>query len=99
MAARMVVDDFLPEEGAVDMHVDFRRCDAFVAEHLLDGTKVGAALKQVGGEGMPQGVRADALLDAARLTKVADNVEYHHAGERTASPVEEKNVGSLALYA
>ena len=37
----MVFDDFTPQHVAVDVGVDFRSADAFVAEHGLDGTEVG----------------------------------------------------------
>src|SRR6266571_3405811 len=41
-----------------DLGVFLRGCEAFVAEHLLDGPEVGAFVEQVGSEGVAYGVRA-----------------------------------------
>ena len=49
---------------AVEVGVDFGGGDAFVAEHFLHGTEVGAALHEVGGERVAEGVWADGLGDA-----------------------------------
>src|SRR5205807_28046 len=44
-----------------DVGVDHGGADVGVAEQVLDGADVAARLEQVGGEAVPQGVRADAL--------------------------------------
>ena len=41
------------KEIPVQMCIDFGGGDAFVAEHFLDGAKVGTALNEMGGKGMP----------------------------------------------
>ena len=48
------------ELGGADVGVTLRGRELRVAEQLLDGAEVGAALEQVGGERMAQRVRADA---------------------------------------
>ena len=50
VVAGVVLQDFVAQAGAVDVDVDLGRGDALVAQHLLDGTQVGTALEQVGGE-------------------------------------------------
>ena len=45
----MLQDRALPG-GGVDVGVDFRREDGFVAQHLLNDTQVGAVLDEVRGE-------------------------------------------------
>ena len=45
--SRVVGEDFVAEDGAVEVEVDFGGLDAFVAEHLLDGAQIGAAFEQV----------------------------------------------------
>ena len=42
------------EPGAGDVSVDLRGGNVGVAEHRLDGTKIGAAFEQMGREGMAQ---------------------------------------------
>lgn len=49
---------------AVEMRVDFSGGDALVPQHLLNGAKVGAALYEVGGKRVPEGVWTDGLFDA-----------------------------------
>ena len=51
----------LPEPAQLDAGVDLGRGDRGVAEHLLDDAEVGAAGEQVGGEAVPERVRADRL--------------------------------------
>ncbi len=45
------------------MGVDHGRGQIAVSEQLLNGADVGAALEQVGGEGMAKGMRADVLRE------------------------------------
>ena len=52
---RAIVDS--PQAPGVDVAVDLGRRERAVAEELLDHAQVGAALEQVGGEGVPQAVR------------------------------------------
>ena len=49
---RLSVD--LKNVARVDMRVALRRGEAGVAQKLLDGTEIGPALQQVGGEAVAQ---------------------------------------------
>ena len=59
-----------------------------MAEHRLDGTQVGAAFQQGGGEGMAQGVRTDRLVDAGIDSQLLDDEQDHRAGEVRTTAVE-----------
>ena len=63
----VVRGDGVAEGVAGEMSVDFCGWDAFVAEHLLDGTEVGTVLHQLGGETVTEGMGADVLVDACVL--------------------------------
>ena len=65
---------------SVEMGVDFGGGDAFVPQHLLHGTEVGAALHEVCGERVAEGVWTDRLGDAGGGGQRFDNQEYHLAG-------------------
>ena len=62
------------------MGVDFGGANAFMTQHALDGTQVGSAFQQVGGEGVAEGVRADGFLEPDVVGKFFDDVENHDAG-------------------
>src|SRR6476660_3395128 len=81
----------LPQILAVDMRVDLRRRDVRVAEHLLHGAKVGAALQKMRRERMPQGVRRDVLLYAGRFHVPAEDLPGTHAAERTSGGIQEQH--------
>src|SRR5687768_6246905 len=80
-----------PKILAIDVSVDLRRGNVGVAEHFLDGAKVGAALEQVGGERVPQRVRTHVLRDAGLLDVMAEDLPRSHARERRAARVEEQD--------
>ena len=46
-----------------DVRIDHRGFYVLVPQQLLDGADVCAGFQQVGGEGMPEGVAGDALVD------------------------------------
>src|SRR5665213_91801 len=71
---RAVVD--LAQAACVDVAVDLRRRERAVAEQLLDRAEIGAALEQVGGEGVAEtmGMRRDAT-QRARVEPVAAHGE------------------------
>ena len=77
---------------SVEMGVDFGGGDAFVAQHLLYGTEIGAALHEVRGERVAEGVRTDGLGDAGGCSQRLDNQENHFAGKLAATTVEEHDV-------
>src|SRR5512146_418142 len=62
-----------------------------VAEHLLDGAQVGAALEQVGREGVAEQVRVDAArLQPGLLGEPAQDQEGACPGQRAALRVQEE---------
>src|SRR5919107_180118 len=72
---RLVVD--LDEFLHRDVRVNLRGGEARVAEEFLDVAEVGAAVEEVRGEGVAQGVRAD-VVDA----RADFDVLVHHAADR-----------------
>ena len=78
-----------------DVRVHLGRLDAGVAEHLLHAAQVAAALEQVGGERVAQGVRRDVLVDAGVAGVVADELEDGLAGDALAAVVQEEDVAAL----
>ena len=87
----MVEDGALPG-GGVDVGVDFRGEDGFVAEHFLDDAEVGAVLDEVRGEGVTEGVRGDFFADAREQRLFLDEIENGHPAQRAAVFVEEGDV-------
>lgn len=63
-----------------------------MAEHHLDGAEIGAALEQMGGEGVAQGVRSYRTAYACQPGVVADYHEHHVAGESAAAAPEYEGV-------
>ena len=62
-----------------------------MAQHFLNGAKVGAAFEQVRGERVPEQVRMDALRLEARLGgELAQDEECACAGQRAAAGVQEQ---------
>ena len=88
----MVLEDFLPERGGVDMGVYLGRPDAFVSQHRLNGTQVCPTLQQRRSETMAQGVGRDGLLDTCFFSLSLDHDEYHRAGEVMTTAIEEHKV-------
>ena len=97
VVAGVVLEDFVAQAGAVDVDVDLGRGDALVAQHLLDGTQVGTALEQVGGEAVAQGVRTDDLADTGQLAQLLDDVENHLTREHRSTTVQEQDVLATLL--
>src|SRR3954470_12516197 len=73
------------------VRIELGRRQIRVAEHLLDGAEVGAALQQVGRERVPQDVRMDAVRVESRLLRqLAEDQERAGARERAALGVQEQ---------
>lgn len=77
--AWMVLYDFTAEHLAVYMGIDFRRGNALVAQHALDGSQVGASFQQVGSKGVAEGMWTDVFGDAGFAGQFFNEVEYHDA--------------------
>jgi len=52
------------EAGLLDMGVDLCGSDAGMAQHHLDGSQIRSMIQEVGGEGMPQHMGRDGLINA-----------------------------------
>ena len=70
--AGVVLQNFLSQVAAVQMHVDFCGAYVFVAEHGLYATEVGASLQQMGGKAVAEGVGTDVFGDAGPLCVFLD---------------------------
>lgn len=82
----------------VDMGVDFGRADAFMSQHALDCPEVGSSLKQVGGEGMSEGVRTDSFLQSGLRGQFLDDVEDHDSGDVLPEAADEHEVFISGFY-
>lgn len=76
---------------AIDVSVDLRGRDIGVTKHLLNGAKVGAALQQMSGEGMPQRVGRYRLLDPGNFNVLPKNLPCSHSRQRLAASVEKED--------
>jgi hypothetical protein len=72
-----------PEMVGGDVEIHAGRLDAAVAEQRLDGAEIGVVLKEMGREGMPEGVRRDRLSDAGFESGGGDEPLDGAARERT----------------
>src|SRR5437660_9296837 len=73
------------------VRVQLGRREVGMAEHLLNGAKVGAALEQVRREGVAEEVRMDALrLEPGFGGEPAEDQERARAGEPAAARVQEE---------
>ena len=77
-----VLQNLFAEEALIQVGIDFRRRDALVPQHHLYGSQVGAALQQVGGKGVAEGVWTDLLGDAG-----AQGVDFQVVEDRDAREV------------
>ena len=93
----MIARQSVAEQLVGDMGVDFRGAHAGVAQHLLYGKQVGAAFKQMGGEAVTEGMRADGFGEAVALGQVLDDKEDHLTCEARASTVQKDRIGEFGL--
>ena len=75
----MVLYNLATEHLTVDVGVNFRGGNAFMAQHALDGAQVGAAFQQMSGKRMPECMRTDVFGDACLFGQLLDEVENHDA--------------------
>ena len=83
--AGVVLQNFLAQVAAVQMHIDFCGANVFVAEHGLYGTEVGAPLQQMGGKAVAEGVGTDVFGDAGPLCVFLDEDKEADAAQMAAS--------------
>src|SRR5919199_5031184 len=89
MRMRLVVQ--LPPAAIRHVRVQLRRRQVGVAEHLLDGAEVGAALEQMGRERVAQQVRMDPRgVEAGLRGETAEDEEGARTRQRAAAGVEEE---------
>src|SRR5215207_1383482 len=75
---------------AREVGVELGGRDVCVAEHLLDRAEVAAAREQVGGEGVPERVRAHPVREPGGLRVPANDLVEALAGEMAAAEVHEQ---------
>ena len=88
----MITVEGLAEEFAVEVGIDLGGGDTFMAEHFLNGAKVGAAFYQVGGEGMAKRMGGDVLADPGVFDEVFEEQKDHNAAKAAAAAVEKEDV-------
>jgi hypothetical protein len=86
---RSVIQLSTPLVGYVGVELGCRKIR--MAQHFLNGSEVGAAFEQVGGEGVAQEVGVDARWVEPRLLgELAQDQEGAGPGERAAAGVQEQ---------
>ena len=98
MITRMMLQYFVTQATAVDVNINLGGGDALVAEHLLDGSQVGPAFKQMGGKTVAQGVGADRLAHASQFAQLLDDVEDHLARKHRPAAVQEQDILTASLH-
>ena len=78
-----------------DVRVDRRRRDALMAQQLLDGAQVAAALDEVGREGVAQRVRSYPLGETKRLGMATDDQKDTAARDATSAIVDDQGIDVL----
>lgn len=91
-------EDVLAERRAVEMDIDLRGRDAFMAQHLLDGTEVGASFKKVGGERVAQCVGRYVFPDSRSFSEILDYLKDSNPCELPSAAVEEKDIGAVGFH-
>src|SRR6476646_8972992 len=94
----MILLMHLPEVLPIDMGVNLRGRDIGVAEHLLNRAQVRAALEQVGGERVTEGVRRHRLCDPRLFDVSAQNLPGSHSRKWLAAGVEKENSFPTTLF-
>ena len=77
--------DFLAEVVAVEVHINFGSSYFLVTQHLLDSTQVSAALEEVCGKAVAEGVGRDGSTDSRLLSQRLHNMKDGDAAERGAA--------------
>lgn len=93
----MIAHDGFAQKIGIQVGVNLSGEDRLVAEHLLYGAEIRAALNEVGSEGMAEGVRAYIFLDACLRGIFFYGSENADAAKLTAPAIEEDNVFCLGF--
>ena len=85
----------LPMDGGkaffLHMGINFRGRDVQMTEQHLDGTQVRPAFQQMGGEGVPKGVRRNGGAHAGFQGVAFDALPHGHAGKPLAGAVQKQD--------
>lgn len=81
----------------IQVGVNFGGRDALMSQHILDRFEVGTSFYEVGGEGVPEGMRADVFGDARCRRYFLNDQKHHDAAELLAAPIEEDKVFMTGL--
>ena len=76
--------------GSGYMCVDFRNIDRTMPEHLLDTADIHIRLQQVGGEGMPEHMRRNMLLDVSHGSVLLNHISYRLFRQPPVDPVDKE---------
>ena len=70
----------LSDVVSIQVGVDLRGGDAFMAKHFLYGAQVCPSLDEVCGKGMPKSMWADVFLNPCLRSNFLDDQKHHHTG-------------------
>ena len=84
------------QPGRRHMRVNLRRAEAAVAEQFLDAADVRAGIEQVGGERMPQRVRAGPPVEAGLSKILSQHSGHASSGQPFAESIEKQGGRWLA---
>ena len=84
----MMSHDGIPQIFPVKMSIYFRCKNRFVPEHFLDSPKVSSSVDQMGGKGMPEGMRTYSFPDTCFFCKLFYQGENHHPGHFASSAIK-----------
>ena len=92
-----MLQNLLPQCGGVNVGIDFGGAYGLVAEHGLDGAKVGTAFKQGRSKRVAQRVGRDGLLDT-RLNGLLLDHDKNHGARQVSTPAVQEHVVLLARF-
>ena len=94
----MMFENLPAKRLTIDVRVDFGGRDLLVAEHFLNGTKIGASFEQMRGKRMSERMRTDRFLHAGHFGLLLYNMKHHDAAQPCAAAAEKENILAARLY-